>query len=173
MVISPRKASWTRPSCSQTTQTIMKKIVWKCRGCSPLYHSGFACLIKQEMTKLAFRNFWIVERFWVRVWRREQERWEYEKAKISYMRVWEGYAFVEVLLGQENITYADDTPVKLFYENGCRGFWWKPSNSRERHWACWGFQPQYKASMLRCISTKISREQSYLISFWEKKIFIS
>jgi hypothetical protein len=28
----------------------------------------------------------------------------------------EDYAFVEVLLGQENITYADDTPVKLFYE---------------------------------------------------------
>lgn len=29
----------------------------------------------------------------------------------------EDYAFVEVLLGQENITYADDTPVKLFYEH--------------------------------------------------------
>lgn len=29
----------------------------------------------------------------------------------------EDYAFVEVLLGQDNITYADDTPVKLFYEN--------------------------------------------------------
>jgi hypothetical protein len=28
----------------------------------------------------------------------------------------EDYAFVEVLLGQENITYTDDTPVKLFYE---------------------------------------------------------
>ena len=27
------------------------------------------------------------------------------------------YAFVEVLLGKENITYADDTPVKLFYEH--------------------------------------------------------
>lgn len=29
----------------------------------------------------------------------------------------EDYAFLEVLLGQENITYADDTPVKLFYEH--------------------------------------------------------
>lgn len=29
----------------------------------------------------------------------------------------EDYAFVEVLLGQENITYADDTPVELFYEH--------------------------------------------------------
>ncbi|MBK8807402.1 MAG: leucine-rich repeat domain-containing protein, partial [Bacteroidales bacterium] len=29
----------------------------------------------------------------------------------------EDYAFIEALLGQENITYADDTPVKLFYEN--------------------------------------------------------
>lgn len=28
----------------------------------------------------------------------------------------EDYAFVEVLLGQENITYADDTPVSLIYE---------------------------------------------------------
>ena len=28
----------------------------------------------------------------------------------------EDYAFVEVLLGQENITYADDTPVRLIYE---------------------------------------------------------
>lgn len=28
----------------------------------------------------------------------------------------EDYAFVQVLLGQENITYADDTPVKLFDE---------------------------------------------------------
>ena len=28
----------------------------------------------------------------------------------------EDYAFVEVLLGQENITYADDTPVILIYE---------------------------------------------------------
>jgi Leucine-rich repeat (LRR) protein len=28
----------------------------------------------------------------------------------------EDYAFVEVLLGKENITYADDSPVKLFYE---------------------------------------------------------
>jgi len=29
----------------------------------------------------------------------------------------EDYAFVEVLLGKENITYADDSPVKLFYES--------------------------------------------------------
>lgn len=28
----------------------------------------------------------------------------------------EDYAFVEVLLGQENITYADNTPVRLIYE---------------------------------------------------------
>lgn len=29
----------------------------------------------------------------------------------------EDYAFVEILLGQENITYADDSPVRLFYEH--------------------------------------------------------
>ncbi len=29
----------------------------------------------------------------------------------------EDYAFVEVLLGKENITYSDDSPVKLFYES--------------------------------------------------------
>jgi len=29
----------------------------------------------------------------------------------------EDYAFVEVLIGQENITYADNSPVKLFYEH--------------------------------------------------------
>ncbi len=29
----------------------------------------------------------------------------------------EDYAFVEVLLGKENITYMDDTPVKLFFEH--------------------------------------------------------
>ena len=51
----------------------------------------------------------------------------------------EDYAFVEVLLGQENITYSDDTPVQLFYEyNGKIEFLGKgmrsisSSNSKEK-----------------------------------------
>ena len=46
-----------------------------------------------------------------------------ENKKIKKLRLGrafcslEDYAFVEVLLGKENITYADDTPVKLFNEH--------------------------------------------------------